>query len=223
MAPRYNIAPSQQVLGVIQTDGQPPATATHPSEARSSSSEVSRPRPAACWFHWGLIPSWSTDSKGFINARAETLQKKASFREAFRERRCLILADGFYEWKRKGKTKQPYYFQLQDEMPFAFAGIWDQWQRGGATITSCALITTTPNELVAPIHNRMPVILQPDNYQNWLSEPNPTKLNALLVPIPAAEMKGFPVSTAVNRPQVDDASLVERVEEVLLLENGMLF
>lgn len=175
------------------------------------------------WFHWGLIPSWSTDSKGFINARAETLQKKASFREAFRERRCLILADGFYEWKRKGKMKQPYYFQLQDEMPFAFAGIWDQWQRGGATITSCALITTTPNELVAPIHNRMPVILQPDNYQNWLCEPNPTKLNALLVPIPAAEMKGFPVSTAVNRPQVDDASLVERVEEVLLLENGMLF
>lgn len=205
MAPRYNIAPSQQVLGV------------------SSSSETDAPGAALRWFQWGLIPSWSKDKKGLINARAETLQLRASFSDSFFERRCLILADGFYEWKRRGKMKQPYYFQLQDEAPFAFAGIWDRWRGGGETINSCAIVTTTPNELLAPIHDRMPVILQPDSYDEWLSEPDTEKLNSLLVPLPAAKMKSFPVSSAVNRPQVDDASLVEPVAEIPLVENGMLF
>jgi putative SOS response-associated peptidase YedK len=202
LAPRYNIAPSQKILGFTQTENE----------------------RSVCLFHWGLIPSWSKEPTGFINARAETLQEKPSFRDSFRDRRCLILADGFYEWgKRNGKAKQPYYIQMKDEMPFAFAGIWDQWRGDGEVITSCAIITTTPNELVAPIHNRMPVILQPDKYHAWLSRSEPEQLRALLVPTPASEMKSFPVGSAVNRPQLDDASLVEPTEELPLVTHPTLF
>src|SRR5438552_13425567 len=131
---RYNIAPSQSVLTLGDFgDGLEGRLIT-----------------------WGLIPSWSTDGKGFINARAETLEEKPSFSESFRLRRCLIPADGFFEWKRTGREKRPYYFQVNDEMPFAFAGIWDTWRNRGDVITSCAIITTAPNELVAELHDRMP-------------------------------------------------------------------
>lgn len=145
--PRYNIAPSEGVFTIVQnlTDRE------------------------AELLQWSLIPSWSKDAKGFINARAETLEDKPSFSESFEKRRCLIPADGFYEWKRSGKWKQPYYFQLRDEAPFAFAGIWDEWRGDQTTIKSCAIITSIANELLAPIHDRMPVILHPECYEAWLT------------------------------------------------------
>ncbi len=129
--PRYNIAPSKSVLAIIERNAE----------------------PEAALLQWGLIPSWSKEAKGFINARAETLERKPSFSESFLRRRCLIPADGFYEWKKSGSWKQPYYFQMKDEGPFAFAGIWDQWRGDETSIDSCAIITTTANELLAPIHN----------------------------------------------------------------------
>src|SRR4030095_14902865 len=130
LLPRYNVAPSQEILAITEVDNQRQVSA----------------------FVWGLIPSRSSEPKGFINARSETLELKPSFRESFERRRCLIPADGFYEWKRNGKSKQPHYFQLKDESPFAFAGIWDRWQTGSDSITSCSIITTAPNELLATIH-----------------------------------------------------------------------
>lgn len=174
-------------------------------------------------FVWGLIPSWSSEPKGFINARSETLEAKRSFSESFQRRRCLIPADGFYEWKRRGKSKQPYYFQLQDESQFAFAGIWDRWQQDGASINSCSIITTVPNELLATIHDRMPVMLPPDAQDKWLRDSGPEELMELLVPFPADEMKSFPVSKRVNHAQIDEPSLVVPVELIEEPENLMLF
>ena len=129
--PRYNIAPSQSVLTVVQRET----------------------KREAAFLHWGLIPSWSKEPKGFINARSETIAEKPSFSESFQRRRCLILADAFYEWQRSGKMAQPYVFQMKDESPFAFAGIWDVWRGPEISITSCAIITTTANELLATIHD----------------------------------------------------------------------
>lgn len=162
---------------------------------------------------WGLVPSWSTESSGLINARAETLEEKPSFAESFLRRRCLVPADGFYEWKRSGKWKQPYFFQLQDESQFAFAGIWDRWERDGLSIASCAIITTTPNELLAEIHDRMPVILSASDQEAWLrNDADPRELKALLAPYPAGAMKSFPVSEKVNSALVDEPQLVEPIE-----------
>jgi putative SOS response-associated peptidase YedK len=180
---------------------------------------------------WGLVPSWSTEANnsggglgGLINARAETLAEKPSFAESFQRRRCLIPADGFYEWKRSGKLKQPFFFQMKDESLFAFAGIWDKWQRDGRSITSCTIITTTPNELLEPIHDRMPVILTADAYDAWLrADADPRELKALLAPYPAAAMKSFPVSTKVNSALVDEAPLVEPIELKPEMTTGSLF
>jgi putative SOS response-associated peptidase YedK len=124
---------------------------------------------------------------------------------------------------RPQKMKQPYFFQMNDEMPFAFAGIWDRWRGSRDEITSCAIITTTCNDLLAPIHDRMPVILRPESYEAWLSNGEPEALENLLVPFPASEMKSFPVSLAVNRPQVDDAFLVEPIDEASLVTQPTLF
>lgn len=196
---RFNIAPSQEVLTIAQ---------------RGDGTELSLLR-------WGLIPSWSSKPKGFINARSETLDDKPSFSESFQNRRCLIPADGFYEWKRKGKGKQPYYFQMQDEAPFMFAGIWDLWQKDGVSVTSCSIITTAPNELLAMIHDRMPAILPGEAQDAWLSnDTRAAELKSLLVPYPAAAMKSYPVSQEVNRAQAEDAQLVEPIdlsEEVINL------
>ena len=141
--PRYNLAPTQQVP-TVRADGAEQAREFHA-------------------LIWGLIPSWARDPKGgarMINARAETVHEKPSFRAAFRQRRCLILADGFYEWKRLERGKQPHFIGMQDGRPFALAGLWEKWERPGAPpIESCTIITTQPNELLAPIHERMPVIL----------------------------------------------------------------
>lgn len=189
--PRYNIAPSQSVLAITSLDGE----------------------PEAAFYQWGLVPAWSSEPKGFINARAETLQEKRSFSESFQRRRCLIPADGFYEWKRSGKSKQPYYFQMRDEETFAFAGIWDQWQGDGRSILSCAIITTTPNELLASVHDRMPVILAQSSHRAWLNnEATPEQLTALLSPFPAEGMKAHTVSDEVNHASIDHEHLVERCE-----------
>ena len=189
--PRYNIAPSQNVLAVIQRG-------------------VER---EALFLQWGLIPSWSKDGKGFINARSETIADKPSFSESFQRRRCLILADGFYEWQRSGKIAQPYFFQMQDESPFAFAGIWDEWRGDGNAITSCAIITTKANELLASIHDRMPVILRSQSYDAWLEgNYDHAKLRNLLAPFPATEMMSHAVSYDVNHPKIDDEHLIKPVE-----------
>jgi putative SOS response-associated peptidase YedK len=163
------------------------------------------------FFQWGLIPAWAKDAKigsQLINARAETLAGKPAFRAAYRRRRCLVLADGFYEWRVEPgqKAKTPLYIQLATSRPFAFAGLWEAWQSPQAdTIWSCAIITTTPNTLIAPIHNRMPVILPPSDYARWLAptEQSPEQLQELLKPYPAAEMTAWPVSKLVNDPNHD--------------------
>lgn len=192
-APRFNIAPSQPILA-IPNDG----------------------KLAADFFVWGLIPSWAKDPSigaRLINARAETLAEKPSFRGCFKYKRCLILADGFYEWKTipGSKTKIPHYIFLKSRAPFAFAGLWDEWHSpDGGFLRSAAIITTAPNELMAPIHNRMPVILRPADYAQWLdaSPRAPADLLPLLQPFPADEMSAYPVSTLVNSPSNDRAELV---------------
>ena len=202
LEPRYNIAPSQDVPVVLE---------------RKHGREMQM-------LKWGLVPSWSKDAAGVINARAETLERKPSFAESFLKRRCLIPADGFYEWQRSGKWRQPFFFQMKDESPFAFAGIWDKWQSGDRAITSCAIVTTTPNELLAAIHDRMPVILTADAYDAWLSETaDPRELKTLLAPYPTAAMKSFPVSTRVNSALVDEPQLVEPIELKPEMTTGRLF
>jgi putative SOS response-associated peptidase YedK len=191
---RYNIAPGQTILAIADFGNGPELTS----------------------FVWGLIPSWSSDGKGFINARCETLEAKPSFSESFQQRRCLIPSDGFFEWRRLGRSKQPFYIQLNDESPFAFAGIWDQWNNGEQLITSCAIITTAANELVGPLHDRMPAMLQPESYDVWLSpKTDPTLLKKLLMPFPARKMKSHPVSSAVNHPENDNGELIVRVDAEL--------
>ncbi len=192
LQPRYNVAPTQQVLAIQQRDGK-----------RQGS-----------LLHWGLIPSWADDpaiGNRMINARAESVADKPSFRSAFKKSRCLVAADGFYEWQKTGKAKQPYYIRLKKDQPFAFAGLAEHWHRGEQTIDSCAIITTAANELMAEIHDRMPVILAPDDYDAWLDpEGNEKeKLLALLRPFPAGEMTAFPTSTLVNSPRNERPACIE--------------
>jgi putative SOS response-associated peptidase YedK len=189
---RYNIAPSQ-AIAVVANNGE------HKLE----------------FFQWGLIPSWAKDPKignKMINARAETLGEKPSFRNAYKRRRCLVLADGFYEWKKEGdKTKTPMYIRLASGEPFAFAGLWEMWQKTEDMILSCTIITTEPNELMAQIHNRMPVILPHTAYEQWLdpAERTPDQLDDLLQPFPAGLMTAYPVSKLVNSPANDSRELIE--------------
>ena len=191
LVPRYNIAPTQDVLTVVEREGDREAT----------------------FLQWGLIPWWSDEPKGVINARVETIEQKASFKESFQKRRCLILADGFYEWERMGKISQPYYFQMKDGAPFTFAGVWDRWQHDGRVITSCAIITTTANELLAEIHNRMPVILGSESENLWLNEESRSAdLKDLLVPYPAKLMTSHAVSYDVNSTKIDEERLLRPVE-----------
>ena len=191
LSPRFNIAPSQTVAVVAN--------------------EANR---VLDLFHWGLIPSWAKDPKignKLINARAETLPEKPSFRTALKRRRCLVLADGFYEWKKDGAAKTPMYIQLQDGHLFAFAGLWEVWQPpDGSLVKSCTIITTEPNTLLASIHNRMPAILPPEAYDAWLTpgELPTAEAMALLKPYDPALMKATPVSSRVNSPAVDVPELV---------------
>jgi putative SOS response-associated peptidase YedK len=185
--PRYNIAPTQSVA-VVRSSEQ--------------GNELSMLR-------WGLIPSWAKDVKigaSLINARSETVATKPAFRSAFKRRRCLIPADGFYEWKKTGpKTKQPFYIGLQQQRPFAFAGLWECWTAPeGGTIESCTIITTEANNALQELHHRMPVILGEDERAAWLDPNVPSEaLTSLLDPYPSEEMLTFPVDTLVNKASND--------------------
>jgi putative SOS response-associated peptidase YedK len=193
--PRYNIAPTQPVPVV-----------------RASAS-----RRVIASMRWGLIPKWAKDaSMSQINARSETLLEKPAFKESFERRRCLIPADGFYEWKRGGGSKQPFHFGMKDDSLFAFAGIWDRWRAPqGEVIESCAILTTRPNKLLRDVHDRMPVILKPENYLEWLVAPASDcgRLRIVVHPFDAGMMKRFPVSSAVNDPQIDTPECVEEAPE----------
>lgn len=170
----------------------------------------------AALLRWGLVPSWSKDPSAgnrMINARAETAFGKPAFRAAMRARRCLVPADGFYEWKRLDGRKQPYFARMADGAPFAFAGIWERWEGGGEAIESCALLTTEPNALLAPVHDRMPVIVDPADYDLWIDPAvrDPSRLSGILVPFPAGRMAAWPVRPLVNNPAFDDPRCVEPV------------
>ncbi|HEY9698800.1 MAG TPA: SOS response-associated peptidase [Trichocoleus sp.] len=198
MPPRYNIAPTQPI----------PVVRSHPQTHDRQCTLL----------YWGLIPSWSQDpaiGAKMINARAETVPEKPSFRTAFRKRRCLVIADGFYEWHQVDRKKQPYYFCTEDHQPFGFAGLWEHWESAeGDTIESCTIITTTANDVLQPIHDRMPVILQPTDYDFWL---DPTvqdsdRLQSLLQPIDQLPLIRYPVSSVVNSPKNDSPDCIEAIE-----------
>ena len=165
---------------------------------------------------WGLIPSWAKDpviGNRLINARGETLAEKPAFRGSYKYKRCLILANGFYEWKSEPgtKTKAPYFIHLKSGNVFAFAGLWDEWHSpDGSTVRSCTIVTTAPNELMSKIHNRMPVILQPSDYTKWLNTTprTPESLAHLIQPFSAELMDTYPVSTLVNSPANDRAECI---------------
>jgi len=165
---------------------------------------------------WGLVPMWAKDpsvGSRLINARGETVAEKPSFRGSLKYKRCLIFADGFYEWKTQPgkKSKIPFYIHMKDRKPFAFAGLWDTWNSSdGSLIRSCALITTEPNELMAMIHDRMPVILHPRDYAKWLepSAQTPDQVLPMIKPYPAEEMDAYPVSTLVNKASSDVPEMV---------------
>ncbi|MDQ3798001.1 MAG: SOS response-associated peptidase, partial [Acidobacteriota bacterium] len=165
-----------------------------------------------------LIPSWAKEAEiggRMINARAETLTEKPSFREAFKKRRCLIPATGFYEWQKKssGGAKQPFYFYLKEKEVFGFAGLWEEWidKETGDVLETCTIITTAANEVLKPVHDRMPVILKPADYAQWLDpeENNTDRLQKLLAPYPAVEMTSHAVSKSVNIPDADSPELIE--------------
>lgn len=193
-SPRYNVAPTTPVLAI-----------TKPDERRAE------------WMRWGLVPSWAKDptiGNRMINARAETLMEKPSFRNAFQRRRCLIPASGFYEWKRgEGKKPStPYFIHLLENKPFAFGGLWELWRSPeGESLLSCTIITCEPNSLLSTIHNRMPVIFTPAQGYAWLSAGDLAEKQAQLAPFPAELMAAYPVSRAVNAPGMDNAAFIQPV------------
>lgn len=196
LIPRYNIAPTQLILGIRAVDGQ---------------------REAAM-FHWGLIPSWADDPKignRMINARSDSVPTSSAYRKSFKQRRCLIVADGFYEW-RQSPPKQPFYFRRPDQQPFALAGLWDRWHRDEQTIESCTIITTDANATVEPVHHRMPVILSPEDYEAWLDPEfrNVEHLQSLLRPAPADVLQSIRVSTLVNNPRNETPACIEEEKEL---------
>jgi putative SOS response-associated peptidase YedK len=205
--PQYNIAPTQMVIAMLY----------HPESEQHEFQSL----------RWGLIPSWAKDpgmGAKLINARAETVAEKPAFRSAFKRRRCLVVADGFYEWQHKEGKKQPYYFRLQEGEPFGFAGLWEQWRSPKEQIpleseqspqtkeiTSCTILTTQANELLQPIHDRMPVILQQQDYDVWLDPQvqTPERLQQLLQPYPSEAMTAYPVSKVVNNPKHNSPDCIQ--------------
>jgi putative SOS response-associated peptidase YedK len=200
---RYNIAPTDQVLTV-----------------RFNAKTQERTLDA---LRWGLVPHWAKDLKfgaRCFNGRAETLATTPAFRDAFKSRRCLIPASGFYEWKKTGAAKQPYAIVPNDEPLFAFAGLWENWRDRAAGedaewVRTCAIVTGEPNELVAPIHDRMPVILPQEAWARWLGEEQakPDELQELLAPFPAERMRAYPISSRVNSVKNDVPELIEAIGE----------
>ena len=193
--PRYNIAPSQYCPVIPQSDTE-----------------------NVYMYRWGLIPFWAKDkSIGYkmINARSETVREKSSYKGPFKKQRCLVLADGFYEWQKVGKGKQPYRMVLKSGDPFHFAGLYSHWKDPeGKVVPTFTILTTEPNALVAPIHNRMPVILPAGATQKWLQvDADELDLLNLLRPLPEEEMEAYPVSAAVGNPRNDDESLIKDLRE----------
>ncbi len=198
LPPRFNVAPTQPVPAIV-------------SDA---------PRQLSL-LRWGLVPSWASDvsiGNRLINARAESLAEKPAFRKALEKRRCLVLADGFFEWRKEGKKRFPIWLRRADHRPFAFAGLWEVWRApDGSWLRTCTIVTVPANSLVAPIHDRMPAILPPDRFDRWLAAPTEEAL-PLLVPFPAGEMEALPVSSRVNSPAYDDPACIEPApSEPLLL------
>jgi putative SOS response-associated peptidase YedK len=194
---RFNIAPDQPVA-VVRFD---------PREGARRLDLLS----------WGLIPSWADDpaiGERLINARAETVADRPAFRHPFRARRCLMIADGFYEWRRQDGWKRPFFVHLRDDRPFAFAGLWEHWDKGDVPAYSCALLTTVANEVLAPVHHRMPVIIPRQAYDLWLDPAvhGPEVLEPLLVPFPADEMEAYEVGRRVNDPDHDDPDCIRPLE-----------
>lgn len=204
LSPRYNIAPTQDVpvVGLTHDDGR-----------------------TLGLMRWGLVPHWAKDpsiGNRMINARGETVAAKPAFRSSFKKRRCLVVADGFYEWKKLKSGKQPHHIRLKDGRPFAIAGLWSRWYPKEETgdgegvepepLLSCTLITTGPNELMKGIHDRMPVILPADSYDRWLDPETEGDLGDLLVSYPAEEMEAYPVSTRVNNPRNEGPANIEPAE-----------
>ena len=203
LAPRYNIAPTQP-MPVVRVD-------------------AARRRRKLTLVRWGLVPPWAADPKvgaRMINARSETVARLPAFRDPFRERRCLVPASGFFEWRRAEKGRQPYLLRHRDGRLLALAGLWDRWQpapgdtRPEEPLETCVVLTTPANELVARLHDRMPLILRAEDYEVWLDPKvrDPERLASLLRPFPAEEMVAIAVSPRVNSPANDDASLLEPVE-----------
>ena len=197
--PRWNIAPTSYIAAVREAGG---------------------PREVAM-LYWGLVPSWAKDRSigaRMINARSETLREKPSFRNAFRKRRCLLLADGYYEWQRSGAVKQPYFIAFEDGQPFGMAGLWEAWTdpATGVLLESCCIVTTAPAPAVAHVHDRMPVIVAPADYAEWLdpSNVNVARLDRLLVPTGLPGLEARPVGRAVNNPRNEGARLLESMPEL---------
>ncbi len=194
LKPRYNIAPTQTIPAVLETGGE----------------------RIISGLKWGLIPHWSKDdtfAAKLINARAESIAEKPSFRDAFTNRRCIIPASGFYEWDKKSSgAKQPFYFYLKEKEVFGFAGLWEEWldKASGELVETCTIITTEANRVLEPVHDRMPVILKSKDYEQWLDEKqaDTNKLQNLLVPYPAKEMASHAVGKAVNSPSNDSSELI---------------
>ena len=193
LAPRYNVAPSLKVPAV---------------RIRDSTRELAA-------LTWGLVPNWSKDLSGTkpINARAETVFDTPAFRTGIRRRRCLLPADGFYEWQQRSDRRQPWHIGMLDGSLFAFAGVWDYWKSAEQTVVSCAIVVTGANELIAKIHHRMPVIIAPADYARWLdpSLNEPKQIEELLVPYPADEMRAYPISTRVNNAKNEGADLIQPI------------
>jgi putative SOS response-associated peptidase YedK len=193
LQPRYNIAPTQPVVAV-----------RHLPQAA---------RPEFVRLRWGLVPHWADDLKiGYrlINARADSAAVKPAFRSAVRQRRCLILADGFYEWQKLPDGKQPYRIRLKDGKPFAFAGLWDRWHKEAEPVESCTILTTDANDLMRPLHDRMPVILDRTAFERWLDPTlqDPAEVQALLRPFPSEVLQAYPVSTHVNNAKNEDPACI---------------
>ncbi len=203
--PRYNIAPQQDVLVVAN----------------------GREGRRAGVMRWGLVPAWAdnaAEGARMINARSETVAERAAFREAFERRRCLIPADGFYEWRQAGGIKIPMRITL-GEQPFAFAGLWERWQRGDAApLYTCTILTTSPADAIAAIHDRMPVMLRPEQYDTWLDlQTDPETLSALLQPYAGADLQAYPVSNLVNKVDNDGPECIEAITAPAVTEQTSFF
>jgi len=221
MCGRYAITTAPEaILRWFKITGAPPNFSPHYNAAPGQDLPIVRLHPESGdrvlgMLRWGLIPYWSKDPKiawKCINARGETVKTAPAFRGAHRARRCLVPADAFYEWKANGKTKQPYAIAMRDRHRFAFAGLWENWkdQTSSRWVRTFTILTTKPNEVIAPLHDRMPVILAPDDYDRWLDTDSDAA--SLIRPYPIDEMVTWPVSTRVNKPDNDDPAILDRAD-----------